>query len=78
MPKRPANPPEKKPFDIDEAMTRLREAVRPFPRAAMFELADEGYDSVFELLVACIISIRKIETVTMQPSVCLARVRATV
>jgi endonuclease-3 len=50
--------PQKKPFDIDVAIECIREAVRPYPKAAMFELADEGYRSVFEQLVACIISIR--------------------
>jgi endonuclease-3 len=39
-------------------MGRIREAVRPFPKAAMFELADDGFTSPFEMLVACIISIR--------------------
>jgi endonuclease-3 len=55
-----SNPPapQKKPFDIDAALERVRAAVRPYPKAAMFELADEGYRSVFEQLVACIISIR--------------------
>jgi endonuclease-3 len=48
----------KRPFDIDLAMERLREAVRPFPKATLFELAVEGHDSVFEVLVACILSIR--------------------
>jgi endonuclease-3 len=46
------------PFDIDAAMARIREAVRSFPKAAMFELAEQGYRSPFEQLVACIISIR--------------------
>ncbi|HSM56875.1 MAG TPA: endonuclease III [Candidatus Sulfomarinibacteraceae bacterium] len=45
-------------FDIDVAVRRIREAVKPFPKAAMFELAEEGFDSPFEQLVACIISIR--------------------
>jgi len=49
---------EKRPFDIDVVMDRIREAVRPFPKAAMFELAELGFDSTFEQLVACIISIR--------------------
>ena len=49
---------EKRPFDVDVVFHRLREAVEPFPRAAMFELADEGYGSAFEQLVACILSIR--------------------
>ena len=48
----------KRPFDIDRAMERIGEAVRPFPKAALFELADEGYGSAFEILIACIISIR--------------------
>jgi endonuclease-3 len=48
----------KRTFDIDLAFERLREAVRPYPRAALFELRDEGHDSAFEQLAACIISIR--------------------
>src|SRR5262245_16975036 len=48
----------KRPFDIDVAIERLREAVAPYPKAALFELAGEGHTSVFEILVACIISIR--------------------
>ncbi len=48
----------KQPFDIERAIKHLREAVRPFPKAAMFALADEGYRSLFEQLIACILSIR--------------------
>jgi endonuclease III len=55
----------KRPFDIDVMMRRLRLAVKPFTPAAMFQLFDEGYDSVFEILVACIISIRTFEEVTL-------------
>jgi endonuclease-3 len=55
----------KRPFDIDLAVERLREAVRPFPRAALFELAEEGHRSVFELLAACIISIRTRDETTL-------------
>ena len=50
-----------RPFDVDLAIERLREAVRPLPKAAMFQLADEGFDSLFEQVVACIISIRTYE-----------------
>ncbi len=46
------------PFDIDRTMTLLREAVAPFPKAAMFELAERGYSTPFQQLVACVISIR--------------------
>jgi endonuclease-3 len=55
----------KRPFDIDEVVARLRVAVRPFEKAAMFALADEGYRSVFEQLVACIISIRTLDETTV-------------
>jgi endonuclease-3 len=47
-----------RPFDIDLAVERIEEAIRPLPKAALFELAEVGYDAVFEQLVACIISIR--------------------
>jgi endonuclease-3 len=49
---------EKRPFDIDRVIGRIREAVRPYPKAALFELAELGFDSAFEQLVACLISIR--------------------
>lgn len=57
--------PATRPFDIDAAVERLREAVRPLPKAAMFQLADEGFTSVFEQVVACMISIRTYEEVTL-------------
>ncbi|HEY7544282.1 MAG TPA: endonuclease III [Blastocatellia bacterium] len=56
---------KKIPFDIDEVMKRLRKAVRPFPKAAMFELDEDGFSSPFELLVACIISIRTYDEVML-------------
>jgi endonuclease-3 len=46
----------KRSFDIEEAVSRLREAVAPYPKAALLELAAEGYTSVFEQLTACILS----------------------
>ena len=55
----------KKPFVIPTAIRRLRSAVRPLPKAAMFQLAEEGYTSVFEQLVACIISIRTYDETTL-------------
>lgn len=53
------------PFDIDTVMVRLRQAVRPFPKAAMFELADQGYRSPFQQLIACILSIRTYDEVSL-------------
>jgi len=55
----------KRPFVIDVAMARIREAIRPFPQAALFALAEEGFSSPFEVLVACIISIRTLDAVTL-------------
>lgn len=55
----------KRPFDIDEAIKGIRKAVEPFPKAAMFELAEDGFDSTFEQLVACIISIRTYDEVML-------------
>lgn len=55
----------KRPFDIEVAIPLLRKAVKPYPKAALFELAAEGYDSVFEVLVACIISIRTRDETTV-------------
>ena len=57
--------PAKRPFDIEEAVPLLRAAVEPYPKAALFELAAEGHDSVFEQLVACIISIRTRDETTL-------------
>src|SRR5690349_12264639 len=59
------NPMEKKPLDIALAMRRIRTAVRPWPKAALFELAENDFTSTFEQLVACIISIRTYDEVTL-------------
>ena len=46
------------PFDPHEAVRRLRTAVHGLADAAMFELRDRGWGSVYHQLVACILSIR--------------------
>jgi endonuclease III len=46
-------------------MRLVRAAVQSFPKAAMFQLHAEGYTSAFEQLVACIISIRTYDEVTL-------------
>src|SRR4030095_8445778 len=60
--------PAKQPFDIEEAIPLLREAVAPYPKAALFELASDGHTSVFEILVACLISIRPYDEVPRPPA----------
>ena len=53
-----SEPGGKRPFDVAVALRRIDEAVRPFAKAAMFELAERGYATPFQQLVACVISIR--------------------
>ena len=55
-------------FDIDAAFVVLREVMKDYPRAAMFQLAEEGYDSAFEQLIACLISIRTYDEVSLPVS----------
>jgi endonuclease-3 len=64
-------------FDIDVVMSRIEEAVKPFPKAAMFELAERGYDSAFEQLIACILSIRTYDEVSLPLSEALFAVART-
>ncbi len=52
-------------FDIDRAVKLIDEAIVPYKKAAMFELADDGFNSTFEQLVACMISIRTYDEVTI-------------
>ena len=52
-------------FDIDEAIRRLRDATRAYPPAALFQLAEEGYRDPFAVLVACLISVRTRDEVTV-------------
>jgi endonuclease-3 len=59
--------PRKRPFDVHEAMRLIAAAVRPYPKAALFELAERGYGTPFEQLVACLLSIRTLDE-TMLPT----------
>jgi endonuclease-3 len=61
-------PMEKKPFDIGLALRRIRKAVKPWPKAALFELAEAGFTTTFEQLVACMISVRTYDEVTLPVS----------
>lgn len=56
---------DKRPFDIDEALEKIEEAITSYPKAALFELAEDGFDSTFEQLVACMISIRTRDETTI-------------
>ena len=56
---------KKRPHDIDAMLSRIAEVVRPYPKAALFELAGDGYASPFEQVVACIISVRTLDEVML-------------
>lgn len=62
-------PEAKKEFDIEAVIERVRTAVETFADAAMFELADIGYRSVFQQLVACVISIRTRDEVMLPTAI---------
>jgi endonuclease-3 len=61
----------KRAFDIDVVMRRVRDAVSGFPDAAMFALRELGYGTLFQQLVACIISIRTTDEVSLPTALTL-------
>ncbi len=52
-------------------LARIRETVRGFADAAMFALAARGHGTLFEQLVACILSIRTLDEVSLPTSLAL-------
>src|SRR5436309_8243621 len=58
----------KKPFALSVMWRRIEKAVAPYPKAAMFELYERGYTSLFEQLVSCVISIRTLDENTIPVS----------
>ena len=63
--RRPKDTGAKRRFDIHTVLRRIRAAVAEHADAAMFDLADRGFKSVFQQLVACIISIRTRDEVSL-------------
>ena len=61
--------PAKTPFNVNTVMRRVRQAVEPFPKAAMFELAERGFASTFQQLAACLISIRTFDEVSLPAAI---------
>ena len=56
---------EKRPFDVHAVVRRVGAEVERFADAAMFELRERGHATLFEQLVACIISIRTRDEVSL-------------
>lgn len=68
--------PGKQPFDWDEAFRRLRAHLAGKPKAAMFELRDRGFATLYEQLVSALISARTRDEATIPVSLRLfARAR---
>ena len=61
-------PPQSQPLEIDEAMRRVTAAVAGYPLPSMFQLAADGFATPFQQLVACVISIRTLEEVSLPSS----------
>lgn len=64
-------------FDLNVVLGRIEEAIRPYPKAAMFDLADRGYNTLFEQLISCIVSIRTLDETTIPVSLRLFEVART-
>ena len=54
---------DKVPFNLEVAFERVEIAIAPFPKAALFQLKEDGFGSVFEQLIACLLSIRTYDEV---------------
>jgi endonuclease-3 len=59
----------KRPFNIHTVLRRIRMEVKQFADAAMFDLAAQGYASPFHQLVACIISVRTRDEVSLPTAI---------
>jgi endonuclease III len=68
-PSGPARAGAKRSFNIHAVVRRVRNAIAEHANAAMFELAERGFGSVFQQLVACIISIRTLDEVSLPTAI---------
>jgi endonuclease-3 len=58
----------KLPFDLETVLNRIEQATAKYPKAAMFELYERGFTSLFEQLISCIISVRTMDENTIPVS----------
>lgn len=52
-------------FPVTAVLDAIEPAIAAFPQATMHELAGDGFRSLFQQVIACLISIRTFEEVTM-------------
>jgi endonuclease-3 len=64
-------------FNLNVMLKRIEKAVAPYPKAAMFELYERGFTSLFEQLISCIISIRTLDETTIPLSENLFKIART-
>ncbi|MEZ0607214.1 endonuclease III [Fibrella sp. WM1] len=64
-------------FPLDTVLSLIEPAIAPYPKAAMFDLAERGYNSLFEQLISCIISIRTLDETTIPVSLRLFEIART-
>lgn len=57
------------PFEPRLAIELLRTAVRSLPEPSMFELRNRGFGNLFQQVVACMISVRTYEEVSLPASI---------
>ncbi len=55
----------KLPFNLAIVLKHIEKATAAYPKAAMFELYERGYTSLFEQLISCLISIRTLDETTI-------------
>ena len=55
-------------FPLDTVLRRIEPAIAPYPKAAMFDLFERGYNTLFEQLISCIVSIRTLDETTIPVS----------
>jgi len=58
----------KRPFDFETVLNRIEKAIAAYPKAAMFELYERGYNTLFEQLISCLISVRTLDETTVPVS----------
>src|SRR6188768_1505507 len=67
----------KKAFNLSIVLRQIEKAIKPYPKAAMFELYGRGYTSLFEQLISCVISIRTLDETTIPLSEKLFKIART-
>ena len=67
----------KVPYNLNVMLNRIEKAFSGYPKAAMFELYEKGYTTLFEQLISCIISIRTLDETTIPVSLKLFEIART-